>query len=241
MNYLEKIKPSYVDLLFPLKKWKILSVTDLRIASEYGGSNSGFYKIVSKLEANMLIDSFINSWSNEKFVYLTANGVESLGCEGKSLNLNRDTRFHDSIVSKVAKQIHSLPYVADSLLDFEIMKSYSFMEKIPDFLLMIGKNSPYCIAGEVELTQKSQNRVKQILKAYSNSRTVNNVLYVTDKMSIFDSYKRYFEDIGNEIEKDKFLFLHEPNLSRKNLQIEKSDVFFKNNWTNLESLLAGFG
>ena len=64
MNYLEKIAPSYFDILNPLLKWRILSVRELKNQSDYRGSQSAFYKIISKLEKNNLIDSFMNSCSN---------------------------------------------------------------------------------------------------------------------------------------------------------------------------------
>ena len=120
MQYLEKIKPSYFDLLYPLRKWKILNVRALKEEAEYHGSFSGFYKIISKLEKNLLVDSFINSWSNEKFIYLLPDGIKALGENELSLNINRELRFHDSIVSKVARDFKSYPHIEEVYLDFQI-------------------------------------------------------------------------------------------------------------------------
>ena len=102
LNYLEKVAPSYFEILNPLLKWRILSVRELKNQSEYSGSLSAFYKIISKLEKNKLIESFMNTWSNEKFLYLKPDALKALGQEKALLPVNIDIRFHDAITTKVA-------------------------------------------------------------------------------------------------------------------------------------------
>ncbi|HAZ12961.1 MAG: hypothetical protein A2X86_09235 [Bdellovibrionales bacterium GWA2_49_15] len=237
MEYLEKIKPSYVDLLMPLKRWKILDVKALKEASEYSGSFSGFYKIVAKLEKNLLLDSFTNSWSNEKFVYLSPNGLKALGENERGLGINRDTRFHDSIVSKVARFFAGYSFVKDVYLDFQIKDAFPLLERVPDCLLVGALKSPFKMAIEVELTQKSQERVTQIYRTYSDSKVVNQILYITDKQSIFDAYKEYFNQ-GGELIKEKFLFLLTKDLSKGRCDLKNEPVYFRGSMTSLSKIFG---
>ena len=239
MQYLEKIKPSYVDLLMPLKKWKILDVKALKEASEYSGSFSGLYKIISKLEKNLLLDSFTNSWSNEKFVYLSPNGLKALGEKEGGLGLNRDTRFHDFLVSKVARFFAGYAFVKDVYLDFQVKDAFPLLERVPDCLLVGALKSPFKMAVEVELTQKSHERVGQIYRTYSDSKVVNQILYITDKQSIFDAYREHFNQKGGELIKEKFLFLLAKDLSKGRCDLKNEPVYFKGSMTSLNEIFGG--
>ena len=236
MYCLENINPSYFELLTPLKKWKILNIKALREETEYQGSNSGLYKIISKLEKNQVIDSFINTWSNEKFIYLLPNGIKALGGNERTLNINRDLRFHDSIVSKVAREFNTYPHIEKTYLDFQTREVFPLLERIPDCLLHGKLLSPFTMAIEVELTQKSQERVKEIYRTYSDSKVVNQVLYITDKKSILNAYLKYLDSCDDFILKDKFLFLYAKDLASGKYHLEKCPVVFKGNETTLENI-----
>lgn len=238
MNYLEKIAPSYLDLLGPLRRWKILDIEALKKASEYQGSASGFYKIISKLEKVALIDSFINSWSNQKFVYLLPDGVKALGENGKGLYINRETRFHDSLVSRVAQYFSSCPFTKQLHLDFEIEEKFPLLERLPDILIEGQHNRPFKMAVEVELTAKSGDRVRQILKSYSDSVAVNNVLYITDKKSILTNYMKHLIELGESISAGKFLFIWEKDLAKKNFNLALSPLFHMQKQTSLKELFS---
>jgi len=236
LHYLEKIYPSYFELLNPLRKWRILSIKALKEESEYAGSSSAFYKIVSKLESNMLIDSFINSWSNEKFVYLLPTGIKALGEEKSSLAINRDLRFHDAISSKVARLFRSYHFIEGVYLDQEIAKSYPLLERVPDILAEGQLKSNFRFAIEVELTQKSQKRVKEIYRSYSDSKVVNNIIYITDKPSIFKAYQKYLDELGDEINQDKFILIFESNLSKKTFNLLNSKAFYRGKDSSLNHI-----
>ena len=238
MECLEKINPSYFDLLLPLSRWKILSLRDLKKEAEYGGSDSGFYKIISKLEKNLLIDCFYNQWSNEKFVYLSTQGAKALGENVGSLNINRDLRFHDSLVTKVARKFLSYPFVRDLYLDFQIKEAFPVVERTPDCLIHGEKKRPFTLALEVELTRKNQERVKQIFQTYGDSKVVNHVLYITDKKSIFNAYKKYLTQLGGEKLCKKILIMHAKNLARGTFVLERSPVFFNDKDTNLAEVFG---
>jgi hypothetical protein len=236
LQYLEKIYPSYFELLNPLRKWRILSINALKEESEYSGSSSAFYKVITKLEKNMLLDSFINSWSNEKFVYLLPTGIKALGEEKASLAINRDLRFHDAISSKIARLFKSYSFINGIYLNQEIAKSFPLLERVPDILAEGKITKEFRLAIEVELTQKSQKRVKQIFKSYSDSKVVNNIIYITDKQSIFKAYKKYLIELGAEINQAKFIIIFESNLSKKTFNLLNSKAYYKDIDTSLNNI-----
>ncbi|OFZ52140.1 MAG: hypothetical protein A2381_19020 [Bdellovibrionales bacterium RIFOXYB1_FULL_37_110] len=240
LEYLEKIMPSYFDLLLPLKQWKILSLRELKEEAKYTGSFSGFYKIISKLEKNMLLDSFINSWSNEKFLYLLPDGIKALGGNEKSLHINRDLRFHDSLVSKVARMIKEFSFVKDVYMDFQAREVFPLLERVPDCVASGFLKKEFVMAIEVELTQKSQDRVKEIFKTYSASKVVNNVLYITDKKSIFNSYRMFLDELGGEICKEKFLLMFGEDLRKMKSDLKLAPIYFKDKLTNLSEVFKGY-
>lgn len=236
MHYLEKIKPSYFDLLIPLKKWKILNIKALKEEAEYNGSFSGLYKIITKLEKNLLIDSFVNAWSNEKYVYLMPQGIKALGEDEKSLTINRDQRLHDSLVSKAARELCNYSFIENVYLDYQTREAFPLLERVPDALVTGKLKGPFKMAIEVELTQKSQDRVKQILRTYSDSKVVNQVLYVTDKQTVFNAYTKYLNEKDSEIIKEKFLFLLNKDLVKNGPALQNAPVLFKGKMTDLKTI-----
>lgn len=236
MQYLEKINPSYFDLLMPLSKWKILNVKALKEESEHHGSFSGFYKIITKLEENRLIDSFINSWSNEKYIYLLPEGIKALGKNDMSLHVNREHRFHDAIVARVARIFNHYPHIENVYLDFQIRHRFPLLERVPDCLITGTLNKSFSMAIEVELTQKSKSRLKTIFNTYSDSKVVNQVLYITDKRSILITYQKYLRELGDHILKEKFLFLYAKDLVKGKTDLFKAPVYINEKQTTLNHL-----
>ncbi|MEE2670296.1 MAG: hypothetical protein VYA54_01200 [Bdellovibrionota bacterium] len=237
MNYLEKIAPSYFELLMPLKKWRILSVKDLKEQSGHNGSRSSFYKVITKLESYLLIDSFINSWSNEKFIYLMPNAIKVLG-EEKVLPVNRDQRFHDAIVTKIALNFKDYNFVKDIYLDQEIGRNFPLIKKNPDILIVGQIKKDFKLAVEIELTQKNKSRVQEIFRSYSKSIAVNNIIYITDKLGIYNTYLRYLNELSSEINTDKFIFIYEKDLNNKTFNIINSKALYRGYETSLKQLFT---
>lgn len=237
MNYLEHISPGYFDILLPLKTWRILSLKELKRLSGHTGSLSAFYKIISKLEKNKVIESFQNIWSNEKFIYLLPDGLKLLGDEKAILPVNLDQRFHDSIVTKVALNLSTIPKFSEIYLDHNIPKSFPLMEKTPDILVTGLHPEPFRVAVEIELTQKSKTRLIEIFKSYSASKVINNVIYITDKQAIFNSYSELLNEAQGEINPARFIFIFEKNLNSKVIDLTKSKAQFRGGETTLHDLL----
>lgn len=237
MSYLEHILPGYFDFLLPLKTWRILSVSDLKRLSGHTGSQSAFYKIITKFEKNKIVESFQNVWSNEKFIYLLPHGLKLLGDERAILPINLDQRFHDAIVTKVALNLSIIPKFSEIYLDHNIPKSFPLMEKTPDILVTGTHPQPFRIAIEIELTQKSKTRLIEIFKSYSASKVINNVIYITDKKSIFEGYNQLINDSELGLNPARFIFIFEKSLNLKTINLTKSIALFKGGETTLHDLL----
>lgn len=237
LNYLEKVAPSYFEILNPLLKWRILSVKELKNQSDYSGSQSAFYKIISKLEKNNLVDSFMNSWSNEKFLYLKPAALKALGQEKFLLPVNVDIRFHDAITTKVALFFQSCAFVKEIYLDQEIPKHFPIMEKTPDILIVGEKTKPFKLALEIELTQKNKTRVQDIFKRHGESKIINNIVYITDKKSIFNSYINYLNELSTASDCSKFIFIYEKDLNAKTFNLLNSRALYQGRETSLKILL----
>lgn len=108
MKYLEDINPNYLDILLPLKDWKILSVEDLKRLSEFPSGNSSFYKAISKLEAAKLIKGFADGFTNQKFIYLIEDGFKALGLD-RVIPIHDENRFHDAHLVRLLLKLKTLP------------------------------------------------------------------------------------------------------------------------------------
>jgi hypothetical protein len=233
----ELITPIQYEILLPLKEWRILSILDLKNIVRHEKSNSAFYKTISKLEKNGFIKGFQNPWTKEKYLYLLPNALKTLGEDKYILPINLDQIFHDSIVTRVALQLKGVSRIEEVYLDSNIPKYFPVMENTPDILAVGATENSFKLAIEIELSQKSKPRLREIFKSYSNSKVINNVIYLTDKKSIFDFYTNFLKEEGSELKEEKFIFIHEKNLRLKGLDILNSTAFFKNNITNLKNLL----
>lgn len=231
------ISPIQYEILLPLKEWRILSTLDLKNFTGYEKSNSAFYKTICNLEKNGFVKSFMNPWTNEKYLYLLPNALKTLGEEKVILPINIDQLFHDAIVTRVALLLRSISKIEHVYLDSIISKEFPLLEKTPDILTVGTSQNPFKLAFEIELSQKSKPRLREIFKSYSHSKVINNVIYITDKKSIFDSYINFLKEEARELKEEKFIFIYEKNLRLKELDILNSTAMFKNNVTNLKNLL----
>lgn len=111
------------------------------------------------------------------------------------------------------------------------------MEKTPDILIEGVKTKPFRLAIEIELTQKNKTRVQEIFKCHDDSKILNNVIYITDKSSVFNAYTRYLDELQDQINTERFIFVLEKELSTKIFNILSSKALYRGRETNLKELL----
>jgi hypothetical protein len=237
VNVVEYLNPIHQEILYPLSRWKILSLKELQAKSEFTGSKESFYKIIRRLEKALLIDSFIDSWSKEKHVYLEKLGLEFLGIEKKQY-FNRDQRFHDALVVKIMRDLRQFNFSKETYLDFELRELLTSYDHIPDASLTgIKEGKEFKMAIELELNQKSKDRIIKGFNYYINSKLFNNVLFVFYKESTFKSYKKFLELNFTEEEQGKIILLVEPKLSLNFFNLANSTIYFKGQNMQLKDIL----
>ena len=111
------------------------------------------------------------------------------------------------------------------------------MEKTPDVLILGERIKPFKLAIEIELSQKNKTRVQDILKRHSESKIVNNIVYITDKKNIFTSYQGYLNELSGTIDSSKFIFIFERDLNTKTFSILNSKASYRGSETSLSELL----
>lgn len=237
VSVVEYINPIHQEILYPLSRWKILSLNELLEESGFNGSKESFYKIVRKLEKALLIDSFIDSWSKEKHIYLNKLGLEFLGIE-KGQNLIRDQRYHDALVVKIMRSLGHYNFSKETHLDFELRNLLTSYDHLPDASLTAIKESrEFKMAIELELNQKAKERIIKSYRYFINSKHFNNVLFIFYKNSTFNSYKKVLELNFNEQEQEKIILLFEPKLSLNFYDLKDSTIYFKGQTMKLHNIL----
>ena len=237
MNYLENINPNYLDLMMPLQKWKILSVENLKSLSGFPGNVWNFYKAIRKLEQMELLKGFVDGFTNQKFLYLGEKGFKALGVE-KIVPVHEENRFHDAHLVRMLLQLKCLPFTEDVLLDQQIKKELPLLKHLPDAIISGRRKEKFLLAVELELTQKSKERVREAFSSYEASPYFNNVLYLFNRQTPYQTYQEVLKDYVEIRNKEKFLFLYEPMLTRRTYEILKSELTFKGRTTTLQEVFS---
>jgi hypothetical protein len=171
------------------------------------------------LESAGLIQSFLGS-RKKKYLNLSVEGGKYSRFSSPFAENKTELR-HDLLASNILQK----------LLEFNGFSSGQIineeLEVIPDALIYGAKRSmEYSLALEVELHQKSKKRVVNKLSKYADSRIFNYVLYVTNKRSIYDSYRKIVNELNEDVQKKVMIGLSE-NLSEQSFAYEDLRVHFK--------------
>ena len=209
----------HIDILNEIGRWKVISLQRLFVETGKKMKYSPFCRTLKNLEANGLVKSYVGD-RKRKYVTLSVSG-------------SKYSIYNASHVESEAEVAHDLLASAllRFLLEFENFKSGYILadefEVVPDALIHAQKKGrEYVLALELELTQKSKKRLISKLLKYESSSSFDYVLYVTNKTSLYDSYRKTLMRMNNEIQKKVILLLDEELSEMKSNYLE-SKVFFK--------------
>jgi hypothetical protein len=222
----EYINPRHLDILSPLVRWKILSLQDLYIESKFKKGLAGLYKAVQRLERDELLHSFRDSWSKEKFLYLGQRSHELLGLSDNQ-RINPEQKFHDALTVKITKSFLDKRWAKEAKLDFEMRETLNRYDYIPDAALFSkSEGYDFCLGLELELTQKTKERILSKLQFYSKSDRFNHVLFIFYREGVCRAYQQLIQlNIPKELHK-KFIFVLKEDLSLKEFDLEEAQTFF---------------
>lgn len=212
----------YEIIINLLGQWKILNINELNIKMNNLIKYSNLTKKIRFLE-NLGIIKSVNIGKNIKHIYLSNKGLQYTPFDN-SYEISEDNLNHDLTVSNTLK----------TLLKYKCFKNGKMFHQItqdeiyPDAMLEgIKDEMSYKLALEIELTQKSQQRVKEKFIKYSNSKFFDYALFLTPKDSLSKAYKNFLKNMSEEIQ-ETIIISHDENLGPLNSNFEKAKCYYMN-------------
>lgn len=222
----------YQNILNNIAQWKVIGLRKLFDMELYSLTYQGFGRQVNKLEAEGLVGSFRGK-DKMKYIFLTSSGAKVTN-QQEAFDLTDDTITHDLICSNVV--IEFLKY--ENFISGNVLHESDSKLIAPDAVIHALKgDKEYSFAIEVELTQKSKERVRGKFVKYSNNLTYAHALYVTNKMSLIKSYMAILEQMKSEV-RNKIVFLLDENLSTTQFDFINSKCWFKGEERKFESIFG---
>lgn len=220
----------YEDIINILGKWKVMDMKSLSEMCSYEVKYFNLLKKVRTLETHGLVRGVLLGRKN-KHIFLTNKGLKYTPYD-YSYEICDENITHDLVVGKVMKELIKLPQFVDGKMFHQIP-----IEKIyPDAEVIGSKNKEnYRLALEIELTQKSETRVKEKFRRYGREEVFNYVLFITNKESLYKAYKRFLEDMNSEIQEAIILML-DRNMSVTKFNYDSSLCLYMGQETEFSTL-----
>jgi hypothetical protein len=222
----------FQNILHNIAQWKVIGLRKLFDMELYSLTYQGFAKQVTQLEREGLIASFRGKDKN-KYLYLTPRGAKITN-QRETFDLTEDTLTHDLICSNVVFEL--LKY--ENFVSGNVLHESSSKLISPDAVIHALKGEKdYAFAVEVELNQKSKDRIREKFVKYANTLTYAHALYVTNKLSLIKSYMSVLSQMKSEV-RNKIVFLLDENLSTTQFEYKKARCWFKDDERNFESIFG---
>ena len=221
---------AYEDIIRTLGQWRILDLKSLLKKTHYNYSYQAFAKRVKKLEDYGHLDS-IYFQSYRKYLYLTSKGLREAGLND-AWSVNKDIIHHDIISVNVFEYFLGLKGVQSG----DIYLDRAGAEKRPDCYINLKENKKKIekMALEVELSQKSYERIEDKFLDYLEKDTYDLILYLFQKTTIFESYKEKLDRVDRHRDplisrwcRDKMILLIEPEIKHKKFNLMDSICYFE--------------
>ena len=222
----------YEDIINMLGHWKILDMKSLSEMCNYDIKYFNLLKKVRKLESHGIIKGVLLG-RKDKHIYLTNKGLRYTPYDF-TYEICDENITHDLIVGRVLKELLKFSPFVDGRMYHQIMTDKIF----PDAQVEgIKNNERYKLALEVELTQKSKERVKDKYRKYGQGESFNYALFVTNKESLFRTYKRYLEEMNRE-SREAVILMYDENLSATKFKYDKIKCYYMGEMTSFIELFS---
>ena len=228
-----QINPTHLHFLRPLVKWKILTKEKLFFLSGYSGTYKAFHKIVRNFERKGLLQGYRDFFSRKKYLYATELGNELI-FDGKIFTPNHQTIFHDTRVSEIVQEATNYDHVKHYELEHAYrMPSYDSFRKeyYPDaYLDVVAPDTECKIAVELELTQKSTDRIHEKFNRFIDKRSYSHVLYLFSEEAIWKKYIDVFKTYYEEEHDEKFMFLWNSDFLKGKISFNDCKGYYNQNY-----------
>lgn len=211
---------SYQNIINTLGKWKLLDSKSLHSFIDYKLCYQVFMRKLRNLEGQGMIKSFYTG-TLHKHLYLTELGIKHTPFDN-SYELSSAHLTHDLICVNVLKKLTRL----DNVIDSKMFHQISGETINPDAeVTMTKEGRVFHVAVEVELTQKSQKRIKRKFSRYTSTSHYDYALFITNKPTLYRAYKRFIQDMTEETQGQVVLVLDE-TLKTNQESLNDSKTYF---------------
>lgn len=211
------------QILMHFKTWKILPLTTLHelTKEDYPVSYQALSQRAKMLERFGYLSSFFYPWYNRKYLYPTTNTINEL-FSGDCHEVTKSTLIHDAITFEVVSHLMNHPKAnGHALLDDAHLGVVD-----PDALILWEiDGATHQMAIEIELTAKSEKRIREKINRYARAPEAQSILYIFNKQTAYRKYTRIIENFPETV-KNRFLFLYSPNLNCLKEDLMKSKALF---------------
>ncbi|OFZ15335.1 MAG: hypothetical protein A2X86_17625 [Bdellovibrionales bacterium GWA2_49_15] len=222
----------YEDIINLLGQWKVL---DMKSLSELNNFRLGYHNLlkkVRKLEQEGMIKG-VSLGGKNKHIFLTQKGF-TLTNYDQSYPIADENVAHDLIVGTVLRTFCKF----SGFYNGKMFHQISADEIFPDAAITGTRdNENYQLAIEVELTQKSQDRIKEKFRRYAKGNSFHYVLFITNKETLFKTYCRFLGEMNAEVQKAVILLL-DKELSMSKFNHKESRCLYMGEEKNFRDLFG---
>lgn len=237
-DVLLNVNSFHLELLRPLVKWKVLSIKELFEDSGYAGTYKGFHKVITRLEKHKLISGFKDVWTKSKRIYLTEKGSELVSPHRWRADVyNLNALFHDSRVTLYMRFLASYLNIHSLQLDQERTGHYRYFHEMPkvrpdaEFYFKDDFEKVHGFLLEVELTQKSSERIIEKLSYYQERLKNAKIIFLFPSENLARSYREVLMGLEKDKGKSQICFAYDQGLIQGNFSLERSYI-----WRNEEKI-----
>ena len=191
----------FTVILNKVGEWKVIECHDLYKYFQHLISYQTLMKKILKLESDGLIKGTYLGNKN-KHVYLTDLGIKFTVFD-KTYEPSPEELAHDLQVGRIVQELLSYSKIREATMYHQIQDNYINPDAT---VLMENDDETYNVAIELELTQKSQSRVKAKFNRYGVSADYDYCIFLSHKRTLINTYQRYLGEFKNYLS-EKFFFI----------------------------------
>jgi hypothetical protein len=193
---------AYVDIINTIGKWKVIDLKSLTTFCNFGISYRNLAIKVMTLEKEGFVKS-VNLKRKRKHLFLSDKGIRLTGHDN-TYEITDASLGHDILVGTALRSLLKSESFYNGRMFHEIDES----EIYPDAVVSGTKGKRnYELAIEIELTQKSDPRVKSKYSRYSRSKAFDYCIFITNKEALFKAYKRFLGEMTKDVQTKVILML----------------------------------
>lgn len=205
-RYLFSEDASAADIIHTIGKWKVIDLKNLYEQLNLNVTYRTLKTKVNKLQKDGIVASKFLGTRN-KYVYLTERGIAHTSFN-KTYEPVSEEITHDLLVGKVAQELSKYSKVSGVTMYHHIEDKHIN----PDAIITVNaKERVFNIGIEVELTRKSQRRIKSKFGKYGLSQDYDYCFYISNDERLLTAYRLYLRELKPEIQR-KIFFINNKDL-----------------------------